>query len=231
MQRNNSKKTKRIVAIALFSALAFVSTALCKFIPDVAGFLSLEIKDAISVICALAFGPLTGSAVAIFVAFMESFVFTYSITSWYGFVMDILSSVTFVIVASLIYKYKRSFTGAVLGLVAGVFSVTAVMLAANLLITPLYLEFIGANMPREVCLNMIPTVFLPFNFVKSTMNAGVVLILYKPITRALRSSGFLERSCGEGEKKAFFTKRTVIAYIVSIAVIAASVCVALFVLK
>ena len=194
--RKQSEKTMKLVAIAMFSALAFVTTALCGYFPKVAGFLSLELKDSIIVICSLIFGPLSGLFIAILVPIIESF--TISITGWYGLLMNVLSSATFVLVTGLIYRYKRTLYGAVVGLVAGVFSVTAVMLLANLLITPLYLTMIGVPTTVGDVAKMIPTILLPFNFIKATLNGSVVLLLYKPISSAMRKSGFLPKKENQG---------------------------------
>ncbi len=189
--RKQNEKTMKLVAIAMFSALAFITTALCGYFPKVAGFLSLELKDSIIVICSLIFGPLSGLFIAILVPVIESF--SISITGWYGLIMNILSSATFVLVTGLIYRYRRTLYGAVAGLVAGIFSVTAVMLLANLLITPLYLEMIGVPTTIGDVLKMIPTILLPFNFIKATLNGAVVLLLYKPISSAMRKSGFIPK--------------------------------------
>jgi len=55
MNNRNIERTKKLAMIAMFSALAYVTTVICKLIPDVAGFLSLEIKDAVIVLFSLMF--------------------------------------------------------------------------------------------------------------------------------------------------------------------------------
>lgn len=228
MENNNTKRIKKLVAVAMFSALAFVTTVLCGYFPKIAGFLSLEFKDAVIVICSLIYGPVSGLAIAILVPVLESF--TVSVTGWYGLIMNILSSVTFVLVSGLIYKYKRSFFGAVAGLAAGVFSVTAVMLIANLLITPLYLTYVvGAPSSMGDVARMLPTILLPFNFIKATLNAAIVLLLYKPLSNALKKTGFVEVSnVGEKTKN---TKRSLAVSLISIAVILLSFVIMFVVLK
>ena len=226
---NNSLRIKKIVAVAMFSALAYVTTVLCGYFPKVAGFLSLEIKDAIIVICALVFGPLSGLAIAVIVPIIESF--TISVTGWYGLIMNILSSVTFVCVTGVIYKYKRSFFGAIVGLLAGVFSVTAVMCVANLLITPLYLTYVvGVPTTMSGVADMIPTILLPFNLIKATLNGAVVMLLYKPLSTALKKTGFVE-SRGVEDRAKRFNLRSLIVCAVAIAIIVVSLSVMFFVLK
>ena len=60
---------------------------------------------------------------------------------------------------------------------------TAMMVILNLFVTPLY-----TGMPMETIASMIPTLFLPFNFTKAVLNAALVLMLYKPISRALKAA-------------------------------------------
>ena len=101
-------------------------------------------------------------------------------TGVYGLIMDILSSVGFAFTAALIYKYKKTFVGAIISLVSSVFVATAVMIVANLLITPYYM-----GVTVTAVRSLIPSLLLPFNFLKAMLNAGVVALLYKPLTGAL----------------------------------------------
>ena len=212
-------KTKKICAAAMFCAVAFVLT----YVKIPVMFLSLEVKDSIIVLSSLLFGPIWGLAIAIIVPILE--LLTHSTTGVYGLAMNMLSSVTFSMVTCLIYKYKKSFYGAIAGLLSGVMAVTAVMLLANLLITPYYM---GVSTQEVAAL--IPTVLLPFNLVKATLNGAIVLLLYKPLSTVLKRTGFLT-SVGKGEGVAQRnTLRSVVVSAVALAVIAASLAVVFFVL-
>ena len=50
------------------------------------------------------------------------------------------------------------------------------------------------NVDRSVVASMIPTLFLPFNLTKASLNASLVLILYKPVSTALKAARVLPRS-------------------------------------
>ena len=226
----SSMKTRRLVAAAMFSALAFVTTFLCGYFPKVSGFLSLDFKDAIIVICALVFGPLTALPIVVLVAVLE--MYTISTTEWYGLIMNILSSGTFVLVTGFIYKYKRSFYGAIFGLLAGVFAVSAVMMIANLFITPLYLTYMmGFPTTTEDIVAMLPTVLLPFNFIKATLNGALVLLIYKPVSTALKQSGFVEKKQLDNGAEKVFNLRTLVVGLIAAAIIAASLFVMFMVIK
>ena len=198
----NQDNTKKMVVSAILIAIAFLvtfATAMFK----VSGFLSLDLKDAVLSMIALLYGPVYGFVSVIAIALLEFI--TISTTGFYGLVMNILSSGVFVLVCGLVYKYKRSFGGAILAAVLTVFSVTAVMLTANIFITPLYFQ-----MPRQAVINMIPTILLPFNLCKSLMNASLMLLVYKPFVSALRYTGFVKSTEAASYK---FSKKSILLFI------------------
>ena len=222
MRNSNIERTKKLAMIAMFSALAYVTTVVCKLIPDVAGFLSLEIKDAIIVLCSLTLGPVSGLVIAILVPFIE--LFTISATGWYGLIMNVLSSATFALVVGLIYKRKRTFNGAIIALVSGVFAVTAVMVLANLFITPLYLKYmVGVPATMGYVAEMIPTILLPFNFTKATLNMAIVLLFYKPFSNVLKKTGILKSAEDNVAKNTIFNRRNVVVSVISACIIVLSI--------
>jgi len=215
----NQADTKSMCIIAMFCALAYAMT----YIKLPVSFLSLEIKDSVIVLCTLIFGPLAGLKIAIIVPFLE--MITHSSTGVYGLIMNILSSVTFAMVTGIIYKYKRSFYGAIFALLSGVFSVAAVMMFANLAITPLFM-----NAPLEIVIKMIPTLLLPFNIIKPILNSAVVLMLYKPFSTVLKRTRIVEYGFSDTRESNTFNRRSIVVTLVSIAVIAISVCFVVFVI-
>ena len=146
--------------------------------------------------------------------------------------MNALSSATFVLVTGAIYKYKRTLYGAIVGLLAGIFSVTAVMLLANLFITPLYLRYmLGVPATMSTVVEMIPTILLPFNFIKATLNAALVLLLYKPVSTALKKMRVLESTNTDVSKNTNTKYRSAVVTAVSLAIIVLSFVIIFFVLK
>ena len=181
-RQKNIEKIKRMTGVAMFTALAYLTMIVLR-IPDIGGFLTMDLKDVIITISAMFFGPVSAVFISITVPFFEFL--TISGTGVYGLIMNILSSLTFSLTASLIYKYKKTLLGAVIGLLAAVFAVTAVMMVANLLITPYY-----TGMPTSAVAALIPKLLLPFNLTKAIFNAAVTLVLYKPLTSAMRRTDF-----------------------------------------
>lgn len=214
---NNSLHTKRIVSVGIFCAAAFI-ISFC--FPIKVQFLTFDAKDAVIAIGGMFFGPLAALAMSVIVPVLEFL--SFSDTGIYGLIMNFLSSAAFSVTAAAVYKYKRNISGAVLGLLSSIFTMIAVMMASNLLITPYY-----TGMPTDAVAKMIPTLLLPFNATKATLNAALVLLLYKPFTRALRAARLVPKSKEERKNSSVISIITVIC---ALLLILASVLVYVFVL-
>ena len=177
--------TKQIAMIGMLCALAFIVVALIRI--PVVSFLKYEPKDVIVTMGGFMFGPLASFAISAVVSLVE--MVTISDTGLIGCVMNLLSTCAFACTAAIIYKKKRTLSGAVIGLVSGVVGMTAIMLLWNYLITPLYMGY-----PRAAVAEMLLPVFLPFNLLKGGLNAGITLLVYKPVVTALRRAHLLDSS-------------------------------------
>lgn len=179
--------TRKIVMVGVFSALAFVMAWLSNLIPiKVAGFLSYDAKDIIIVIAGFILGPVSALVITVISALLELILI--SSTGFIGFAMNVISSSAFACTACIIYRKNKTFKGAVIGLIGGVLAMCSMMVLWNYLITPLYM-----NVSRKMVARMLPTVFLPFNFVKGAFNASLAMLLYKPLVNALRRAGLLDK--------------------------------------
>ena len=219
--KNKVKGIKQLTVIAMFCALSYACMLVIK-IP--VQFLTLDIKDSLIILCGLLFGPVTAVAVSFIVPLLE-FV-TISGTGVYGLIMNVASSLSFSLTASLIYRYKKTFYGAIVGLVSGILAMTAVMMLANLLVTPYYM-----GVPTATVAALIPKLLLPFNLIKAVLNAAIVLLLYKPISRILRRSGMLDGSSENVVKNTNSKTRSIVVTVIALAIIAASFAIIFFVLK
>lgn len=209
--------TKKMVGIAIFAALAYVVALVCQVIPPVAGFLSLDAKDAIISIAAFIYGPVSAVIISFIAAFVE--LVTISTTGWYGFVMNFASSAVFSFTAAIIYKKFRSINGALVGYISAIAATTSVMLLLNIFVTPLYMQQNGIPLDSAGVIAMIPKVLLPFNFAKSLLNSAIAMLLYKPLSSALRRTGLVL-----GKKSGMqFNRTTVLILVVGAISLAAAV--------
>ena len=202
-------KLKKLTVTAMLTAIAFLCVMLFKF--EVL-FLTFDLKDAVLAVIAFLYGPLYGVISAISVAFLEFI--SFSDTGIYGLIMNALSSVTFSFICGIIYKYRRTLLGAVLGTVTAVFAMTAVMLVANIFITPYYM-----HVESKEVIALIPTLFLPFNLIKGVVNAASTMIIYKPITTALKKVGLSAKDSHYTDVKKFVVLSVISAVIAIVAIL------------
>ncbi|MBQ2718436.1 MAG: ECF transporter S component [Clostridia bacterium] len=217
MATNTKERTQRLALSAVFCALAFLTVFLP--VPKVQ-FLSFDIKDTVIALASLLLGPSVAASLSVAVPLLE-FITVGSTGPW-GLLMDVLSSLAFSLTAALIYKYRKTLSGAVLSLLTAVLVQVAVMMLANLLITPLY-----TGAPRSAVVAMLLPLLLPFNAVKSVFNASLVMALYKPLAEILRRA----RLIGDGQGKGYrFGARSALVLLVSLAVVVATVLILFLVL-
>ncbi len=201
------ERTNRLVLAAAFAAIAY----LCMFLlPIKVSFLTLDIKDSVIAIGALYLGPVAGILISAVVALVE--MVTVSQTGIYGFFMNFLGSAVFSATVSLFYTRQKSLKRALLGLICSIAAMTSVMLAFNLIVTPVYL-----GQPRQAIIDMILPLLLPFNLGKGILNAALTMLLYKPISIALGHTSFSLHVSSTAPKK----KNTYIVAGCSILLIAA----------
>ena len=183
--RCNMKKTnvKKLVTLGMLAAVAYLLVVAVR-IPVVL-FLKYEPKDVAVTVAGFLFDPLSAFLVSLVVSLVE--MVTISDTGLIGAVMNLLSTCSFACTAALIYKRKRSLSGAIGGLCAGSVVMVAVMLLWNWLLTPLYMGY-----PRAAVEALLLPTFLPFNVLKAALNSLLTMALYKPLVTGLRKVGLLE---------------------------------------
>lgn len=171
------QRTRKLTTVGMLCALAYIAVAFGR-IPLVL-FLKYDPKDVIIAVGGLLFGPLTSFAMAFLVSLIE--MLTISDKGLLGFLMNVLSSSSFACTAAVIYRKKRSFSGAVTGLLCGCLGMAAVMLLWNYFIAPIYM-----GMPRDEVAKLLLPAFLPFNLIKGGINTAVTLLLYRPAVMRLQ---------------------------------------------
>lgn len=175
-------KTNKVVKMAMLCALSIVLMLLIRFpiIPS-ALFLEYEPADVPILVGGFLYGPLSGLILTIAVSLIQAATVSAS-SGWVGLIMHIISTGTFVLVASFIYKKYHTNLGAIIALISGCLCMTFIAIPSNLFFT---VRFWG--MPYKAVKDMIPSAIIPFNMIKSGINSIIAILVYKAIER--KSSG------------------------------------------
>lgn len=182
---------KRLTMLATFSA---ISVAIY-FIPGLSlpifpGFLHLHISDMPALLAGYLLGPLSG-VIVLLIRSLFGLLTTWS--AGIGELADFIIGCAFVLPAALIYARRRKLSGAVISLIVGILSSTAVAMLINwAFLIRAYSHFL----PFESILKMVQLVFpktteqnfylyytffavMPFNLLRGTLSALVTFLIYK----------------------------------------------------
>ncbi|MEG0460770.1 MAG: ECF transporter S component [Gordonibacter sp.] len=172
----NKWDTRQLVTMALMCALsALLSFIEFPLLPGVT-FLKYDASAMPALVSGFAFGPAAGLAVGAVSAVIHGIL----LADFSGAVMNILVVAGFVLPAAFIYRKKRTFKSAVVGLVFSVIGATVMAILGNLVITPLYL-----GVPFDAVVAMILPILTPFNLIKAVLNGILTLIVYKSVSNLI----------------------------------------------
>ncbi len=166
--------TKKISGLAVLASISIVLVLTIHF-PLIPSPIPLEYDPADIPIFlgTFMYGPFAGIILTAVVCVLQGT--TVSAASGpYGILMHFFATGSYVLVAGLIYKMRRTYKGAIHAIISGSIVSVGTMVLWNLLITPLYL-----GVPRAVVAGLIPTAILPFNAIKISINSIATLLLYK----------------------------------------------------
>lgn len=230
MAKKNYFNATRIAVIALFSTLSgllyILNFPIAAAFPS---FLELNFSDIPALIGTFALGPLSGAIIVVMKVLIKLVVKSTS-TMFVGDLADIVIGIAFVVPAGLLYKHKRTFKGALIGMGVGTLcSVAFALLFNRVALVPLYVQLyfggkweplVGMMTPlfpsctKETFYNFYLWVsVLPFNIMRCLIAAVVTLLVYKRISVAINRLS--ERLTPKGEGSDAREKRnTLIAVLV-----------------
>jgi riboflavin transporter FmnP len=167
--------------IGLMSAIAVLLSLVPGFsIIPVVSFIKYEYSDLPIIITALALGTPAGLLTA-FISVGISFLLGIEGGAHWGALQHFIAIGANAAVAGLIYHFRKTKTGAVIGLSAGIIARTLIMIPANILITPLY-----TGAPVEAVKGLLLPGIIPVNFIKSTISAVITFFVYKRLSPLLQ---------------------------------------------
>ena len=173
--------TLKLTTMGILAGLSVALVFLIRFpIIPAAPFLEYDPADVPILIATFIYGPAAGLIVTIIASVIQGLTVSAG-SGAYGIIMHIISTGTFVLTAGLTYRAKRGRLGAGIGLVLGVLVSAAVMIPANLIVTPLFMDA-----SREFVASMLLPAIIPFNLAKSGINGAVTFLLYIPVSMFIK---------------------------------------------
>ncbi len=181
--KTKQNKTRLMVMIAVFSAIAYLLQMLGSFIGlKVGGFLEIEFSDIPPIILTFAYGPIAG----VFSELVKNLLHCFTTST--GFVGEFANFAVngiFCFAAGIIYKYRKSFKGAILSLSVGTLAMSVAGIFTNLFIMlPLYMP----AAPFDQKLQLVLYTILPFNLAKGVVISVITMLVYKKLSPILKGS-------------------------------------------
>ncbi len=194
-------RTRTIIQIGMLSAVAVVLMLFDFPLPFAPSFYKLDFSEVPVLIGSFAMGPLAGACIEL-VKILLNLVINGTDTMFVGELANLLIGCALVIPAGLIYKKHKTRKMALAGMAAG----TVIMAAAGVFINaymmlPAYGAAFHMDISAFVAMGqaIIPAVdsllkfclliVAPFNLVKGIAVSVITLLLYKHISRLLKSRG------------------------------------------
>lgn len=197
----NSSNIRTIVSVGMLAAISVVLMLFEFPLPFIApSFYELDFSEVPILIGAFALGPVAGIMTEL-VKILLNLALSGTDTAFVGEFANFVMGCAFIVPASLIYKKKKTRKNALLGLLVGIVSITAVAVCINaLVLLPAYSKAFG--MPIEVFIEMGTAIhpsingiwtfaFLavaPFNIVKGILVSVITMLLYKHISPILKGT-------------------------------------------
>lgn len=172
------KKTVKLAKMAMLVAISLLLVNIhFPIFPPIA-FMEYDPADIPILIGTFAFGPAAGILITVVTALLQGFTVS-AASGLYGILMHIIATGTYVLVAGFIYKFHKGKKSAVIALIAGTLAMTAIMVPANLTITPYFM-----GVPVDAVTALLPFI-IAFNFIKAGVNGLITFLVYKRVSKFL----------------------------------------------
>lgn len=192
--KNNTKLTTTKLAVtAMLSAVAVILQYIEVSVPFVPSFLKLDFSTVPELLGAFSMGPGYG----VLICFIKNLIHLPVTNSMaIGELSNFLLGAEFTFVAGMIYKYKKTRTGAIVGSLSGALVMSLLSVISNYFIVyPVYAQ-LWAGGDMNVIINMYKVILpssntllkcllifnVPFTFVKGIIIAIITFFIYKPLS-------------------------------------------------
>lgn len=192
--RGMIKSVRYITVTAMLAAVSFILQYIEISIPIMPSFIKFDFSDLPALLGSFAMGPVCGVLICLVKNVLH---LAFSNSMFVGELSNFILGSVFVAVAGLIYKNKKTKTGALVGGIVGALVMGAFSLVSNwFLVYPVYYKV----MPKEVILGAYQAILpsmksifqslvcfnLPFTIVKGLIAVAIAMLIYKPLSPILK---------------------------------------------
>ena len=193
-------RTHKLTVTAMLSAVAFVLIFIDFPIPAlIPSFIKMDISDLPELLAAFALGPVYGVAVS-FLKNLLHILFKGTSSAYVGDICNFVLGAAFSLTAGLIYRAKKTRSGALIASVSGAAVMALVSVPLNFFaVYPAYVVFYG--LPMDAIIGMYQAILpaadslmkclvifnLPFTFCKGMLDVFLCFLIYKPLSPILHN--------------------------------------------
>ena len=184
---------RTIVQAGMLGAIAVVLMLFEIPLPFAPSFYEIDFSEVPVMIGTFAIGPVAGAAIEL-VKILLNFIINGTTTAGVGEVANFLIGCALVVPAGIIYRRKRTRTGAIIGMAVGTVFMTLIGCLLNAyVLLPVYAT--AFQMPIDALVAMGTAVngsidslftFAPFNLLKGVLVSLIVFLIYKKISPVFR---------------------------------------------
>ena len=196
MNSTKMTNTRKLVVTAMLSSLATVLMLVEIPLPFIAPpFYELDFSEIPVLIGAFSLGPMAGVAIEA-IKILINLIINGTTTGGVGEAANFLIGCSLVVPAALIYKHKKTKSGAILSMVVGTvaMAVLGVFINAYVMI-PIYSAFMPLEQIIQMGKDIVPFIkdtltfcifcVAPFNIIKGVLVSIVTTFIYKPLSRVI----------------------------------------------
>lgn len=195
-------KKNKLIYFAKVSVLAVIAALimLLKFpLPFAPSFYKLDLSGVASLIAGFALGPVAGVLTEL-IKVLLNLIMDGTSTAFIGEAANFAMSVAFILPASLIYKHKKSLSGAIIGMVAGTVSLVFFGAIINYyVLIPAFAKFVfpldkiissgnKVNSSIDSLFTLVMLATVPFNLVKGLACSLLTALVYKRVSPILKKT-------------------------------------------
>ena len=188
---------KSLAVVAIMGAIGFILMVLEFPMPFlIPPFIKFDFSELPAIITAFALGPIQGIIVCLIKNLLHLFVTT---SAGVGELSNFILGAIFVGTAGIIYRFKKTRSGALIGSIVGALLMAVISVVSNYFVVyPAYVTLYG--MPMEAIIGMYKALLpasdtllksllifnLPFSFAKGMIDALICFVVYKKLSPILK---------------------------------------------